>query len=1296
MKALSIRAVVVFSLLLANFAYADILGSFKGVDDSPGYIDTDDDSPWYSGITSLNRVDSNIIDYRSPSKIIDVYFSQGKFSAFEIKKLIESVNFRKKNAWIQYCTSKLPSEARDKEECLNNGAFPKLAKKWKKKKVNKIFELILDGLKKSQELGKGLNKNNLNTSEDGQVFLNELFKTLNIWQSFKEEDDQRGLNSGVNGFIFNKIPNYVGGYLEVKRGREEAANLLIPKEIKEQFSQKKFFSRRDIKTLKKSGYDLSKLDPPSSGMWRKPTKAIRKFDVTNYDKMGLKSLAKSMGEEEALAMLDPEKSVDFVYDSRRKVSGSTPKIYAKKAKQKWKIKVLVDKYNYTQSTSIERALALLINAAEVNVENVVNNLAAAIGFTVDPTYYKKKIRLFFDAKVYDEGSFEEALKDMYRDLEAMYPEEYAYLKNALKIIKLDQDTGRQYIELRGVGLEKKSDKKTDINVGFFNKDTLGRSMMREHRAFSVFLSWVDDPDIKDDNTKLKIIPQDDSYKVAYSNSDMGGALGHGMPNFFDKSFVLKVRRHSNGDLKKLRFNYRSLYESDLGEIVSFNDIKWLLRRISQFSLEQFERACLSAGFPNVVAKIFARKLMSRRNEMVKAFGYENKTILDDEGNPFTIKLEEAYEGFIPGYEKYFKDGYLNDPDNELFDPDVDPFPRDWSTYWTNKVDGRIQKLVWKQIAYTFFNSGGSILINSLQPGLYFTDHTLGFSRMSITDNEMGSCDGCFFQGVSVGLSGFVPFRFIVENPDKSSDKLFLVIDLFRFGFNGGTNFLPFFNRMGLNLDSDIISTGIGARYFQIYEFMKIRAVDNLREYTENYRVTDAMKLVFKDAKQNFVNQMKDGDSLVVSRYIGGLSRIRSRVASSGIPFYLGPEVTLDKSANLVSRVIVHKHQDQKYLVNWGGLKGNSIQGRLNLRMVLPLNLLTIGRERLKVIDRSYVFDGSSTYEKKLLLNNLTFKNPDNIPDQFKLLKRRTSLKQHNFSVGFSRFINKNSYSRKISADVHNYIDGKKSRELAYEREASFKKMKRFNVKSRNYTYKASIDDKNNAFLKLTMKLHQPEARKKHFFDIKRRIMPLVHDDYILFHPNSVKELLGDIDFEAISIISNEGLDKLFALDDLKVCLAYTKLNKSFTTSCSKRNYGGDLRLWAFMRDFKQGKNSYIELKLRNQMLNKLGEGSKDKVIKSLGEVVEVFSRYNNKRNILKVTKSLLPDTAFYHRAKMTSVLEGFPQSEDTIKMSPINQGKFVPELRHLAESTDDAFAIFSDNLVKRVSSLFFSDISIRD
>ena len=72
--------------------------------------------------------------------------------------------------------------------------------------------------------------------------------------------------------------------------------------------------------------------------------------------------------------------------------------------------------------------------------------------------------------------------------------------------------------------------------------------------------------------------------------------------------------------------------------------------------------------------------------------------------------------------------------------------------------------------------------------------------------------------------------------------------------------------------------------------MKIRAVDNLREYTENYRVTDAMKLVFKDAKQNFVNQMKDGDSLVVSRYVGGLSRIRSRVASSGIPFYLGPEV----------------------------------------------------------------------------------------------------------------------------------------------------------------------------------------------------------------------------------------------------------------------------------------------------------------------------------------------------------------------------------------------------------------------
>src|SRR5690606_25344460 len=101
--------------------------------------------------------------------------------------------------------------------------------------------------------------------------------------------------------------------------------------------------------------------------------------------------------------------------------------------------------------------------------------------------------------------------------------------SALKNVKVDPESGRKYIELKHVQLERKSEVDTDMNIGFFVRKGLGKSLKREHRAYALFLAWIWDVDTKDANNSLKLVPIQDTqgntrYKIVMSNSDMGSTL----------------------------------------------------------------------------------------------------------------------------------------------------------------------------------------------------------------------------------------------------------------------------------------------------------------------------------------------------------------------------------------------------------------------------------------------------------------------------------------------------------------------------------------------------------------------------------------------------------------------------------------------------------------------------------------------------------------------------------------------------------------------------------------------------
>ena len=1269
---------------------ADILGSFEATDPSPGYIDLDSNSSWFQGIANRSVDASDAIEYRSPAQIVASYFPDGYFVPAKIDLLLKEVADHEENSWLEYCRVKAPAVGRDLNECRSPRGFSKLRKKWRKKKIYTILQYAKRAFKQAREAGHGILVSQLNTSSKGQYFVGKLFRALNLLQALKEEDEQRGRNSGANNLLLNIAPNMLAGSIEIKAKRVEAANLAVPKAMRRRFSAQNFLSSHDLNALEREGVNIATIDPIDSGMWRRPRKAVRNFDVTNYDLQGLDSLARSLGKRQALAMLDANSPVDIIYDARRKMGGTTPKIYGKIGKQKWKIKLLVDKYSHLQTTNLQRVFELLLNAAEVNVEHVVNNLAAALGFTVDPCYYKKKVRLFFADSVYEEDGFEHALRDMYKDLEILFPDQNRFMKAALSNVKVDSASQRRYIEIIGASLEKKSDKDTDINVGFFNRDTLGRDLMREHRAFTLFLAWIGDPDVKDDNTKVKIIPQvDGDFELAYSNSDMGGALGHGMPNFFSHSFVVKVKRYLDGTLKKVKFRNPTLYKNQLAKAISFKDCEWLVRRIAQFSLAQFDQAFLRAGFPQLIAKIYARKLMSRRNELVRVFGYVGRTITDDEGNKLTVKLEEGFNGLVPGYEKYFKSGYLQDPDNELFDPSNDPFPRHWSAYWSPSIKGRPQRLFWKHMSYMLLNEGSSLLVNAIEPGLYYTDNDLGFSSMGLLDGNLGDCSACYFQGVRAGVGTFLPFRFILDNPDGSSSKPFLVVDLFRLGFQLNSNISPVLEKLGLAKSIVDSGVGVGVQGFHVFEFIKIKSVESISPYSENYRPSKTMRLTFSNARRHFVDTMQPQESLIVSRYTGVRAQLFANLPSNEYSWLLSPEIVLGAGGQTHSRVVVHKPDHKTFLVNWNSGASGFVRAAARLRALLPFTILRLARHRSMVVDNSYVFDATNSSEKAVLLDNLTLKRPKGVPMKFGLRHRRAALSQDHAGIGFGSLIRRDRFLRNSDTLLYDFSSGERSQELAFEREVSYRKMKRLNVKSRSYSYKASINNKNDAFFRIKMLLHQPEGRKRHFLDIMEKIAALVPHQFILFDPNAVKEYLGDIDFEGILILSNAGLDRLFSLDHSHVCQRYASMHGLRVAACLDKNYWQDSDLWAFMREFSRAHYSYMALKFSNHRLYKGDHQQKTKVMEHLSNLVAFFYRYNRKHHIFRLFARLLPNTSFYNRAWIRSDLNGFPHDNGLIELHKSKHGNFAPSLRHLADSPEDAFAIFSDMLVERLSSRFY-------
>ncbi len=709
-----LAGVLALATLCVGMFSVDVLGDFASVTNEPGYLDFSSSAPSYEGTVALpSRVEGVAVETRTPAQLLyeDYVDPDTRLLKPEAVQAAQEAFAATHEAHRQaYCIAETLEDLYEEAELMADAAQAQadqacevlsgnMRDKWADRKDYVAYRFVEDRLADAYTMALSLAKANVSIDRFNEpipevvAFMRALFDALELHESLRlDHAGHTNRSDGLWSILSLVRNNQRKHYLEA--GRPEAVNLLVPAHDRTTYPNQRFFAPDQLATY--SG-DIAALDPPNSGFWRKPVWAIRQFSMTDYHRLGIPSLGShhdddqfATVDDQVAALLDPAVPIRVTYRPDE-LKGRTPKMTVRLGGQNWKLKYVTDRRAVGRQLNPSKIYQKRFLGAEVNVEPVVNHLAAALGYTIDPTYYQERVHVYFHKDVYKgppeqhEAQFLAARAAMIEDLTAAFPS--ANVASAFQAIRMDGE-GRRYLEVRSTTLEKKSDRLTDLNLGYFIRGGYGKAFKREFRAFGVFIAWIGDPDIKDANVKTKLVPVTEAdgtegFRLVYSASDLGGALGTGLPNLFPKDLVQGVERDWHGRPTTVHLTYRSIFPAPLLASASLSDARWLARRIGQLSREQVMSTFQYAGYPDVVAEYYSDILLHRRDQLLVALDLMGETVVAADGEVIRFEplsqLQNPRRYHVEGQSHLFRRGQLRDRHHTLFDTTQTFFPRYWGT-----------------------------------------------------------------------------------------------------------------------------------------------------------------------------------------------------------------------------------------------------------------------------------------------------------------------------------------------------------------------------------------------------------------------------------------------------------------------------------------------------------------------------------------------------------------------------------------------------------------------------------------
>ncbi|MEW6709297.1 MAG: hypothetical protein AB1403_05675 [Candidatus Riflebacteria bacterium] len=192
-------------------------------------------------------------------------------------------------------------------------------------------------------------------------------------------------------------------------------------------------------------------------------------------------------------------------------------------------------------------------------------------------------------------------------------------------------------------------------LGAVPLSTLGSLDDRVARASVVFNCWLQNRDVKDENCRMGFLFNETTGnfdRLVEFQSDQGNTFGglktmspesaKGMLNTFPASFLKEV---AGG----IHFVMAPYYLPESWTRATWSDARWMALRIARLTRPDIERSVSESGWPSFVQRVATEKLISRRNELVKAFALHLDGIKPLECKPeitITIKGEKVVENGV--------------------------------------------------------------------------------------------------------------------------------------------------------------------------------------------------------------------------------------------------------------------------------------------------------------------------------------------------------------------------------------------------------------------------------------------------------------------------------------------------------------------------------------------------------------------------------------------------------------------------------------------------------------------------
>jgi hypothetical protein len=160
-------------------------------------------------------------------------------------------------------------------------------------------------------------------------------------------------------------------------------------------------------------------------------------------------------------------------------------------------------------------------------------------------------------------------------------------------------------------------------IGAWDYDQLDHAERREVRAVFVLSAWLDQYNMRWENTRLAYVKDGEGWRLRHLFSDVGSGLSdaHSMlhsTNSDIEKMPWTVTEVSGGKVKFSGFAPNVM--NDAFARTTAGDARWMLRRMAALSETQILEALLATSMSAAEVRLALEKLVSKRQKMMADFG----------------------------------------------------------------------------------------------------------------------------------------------------------------------------------------------------------------------------------------------------------------------------------------------------------------------------------------------------------------------------------------------------------------------------------------------------------------------------------------------------------------------------------------------------------------------------------------------------------------------------------------------------------------------------------------------------